>query len=51
MKLEWLDVSYNELEEVPSEIGQLTNLEVLHLEGNRLSRLPPTLVNCTMLDT
>lgn len=32
-----LDLGDNQLSELPAEIGLLTNLRVLHLNGNRLS--------------
>jgi Leucine-rich repeat (LRR) protein len=35
-----LDISYNELEELPVQIGQLTALEVLYLSENQLTALP-----------
>jgi internalin A len=37
----------NELAELPSEIGQLTNLRVLRLVDNHLTRLPPDIAQLT----
>ena len=47
-----LDLSGNQLSELPAEIGQLVNLTTLNLRGNQLSELPAEigqLVNLTTL--
>jgi len=46
--LTFLDFSYNKLESVPAEIGNLTNLTVLNLAKN-LSSLPAEIGNLTSL--
>jgi internalin A len=48
-----LDKSYSGLESIPSEIGLLTNLELLYLSNNRLRSIPVemcTLTNLRYLD-
>ncbi|NEZ60803.1 COR domain-containing protein [Adonisia turfae] len=50
---EFLDLRSSKLVELPSEIGQLTNLKKLVLRGNQLSELPPEighLINLEILD-
>lgn len=49
-KLEYLDVSNNQLEELPPEIGRLVNLKELFLQRNNLTTLPDSIVNITHLD-
>ena len=39
----------NQLTEIPEEIGELSKLEMLHLDSNHLSALPASLVNCANL--
>lgn len=38
-----LDLSDNQLSDLPAEIGQLANLTTLNLMVNQLSELPPEL--------
>jgi Leucine-rich repeat (LRR) protein/GTPase SAR1 family protein len=48
-----LDLSGNHIEELPAEIGRLTNLTMLHLAGNQLTTLPTEigkLTNLTVLN-
>lgn len=47
--LSWLDLSGNQLSELPPEIGKLTNLEALYLSHNSISKLPPEIINLTNL--
>ncbi|NEQ52634.1 MAG: TIR domain-containing protein, partial [Leptolyngbya sp. SIO3F4] len=44
-----LDLSYNQLSELPPEIVQLTSLTSLDLGSNQLSELPPEIVQLTSL--
>jgi Leucine-rich repeat (LRR) protein len=41
--LEELDLSYNNLEELPEEMGQLKKLKVLNIENNKIATIPPAL--------
>lgn len=45
----WLNLSNLDLEELPTEIGQLTELRVLWLAGNNLTRLPAEIGNLRKL--
>lgn len=38
-KLEWLDLSYNYLENIESEILKFKNLKTLYLHGNYIQNL------------
>ena len=44
-----LDLSFEELTELPSDIGDLTGLSRLDLRGNHLSSLPDEFGNLTAL--
>lgn len=44
-----LDLSNNQLSELPAEITQLTNLSELYLSGNQLSELPAEIAQLTNL--
>ena len=48
-QLRTLNLAYNHLEAIPSEIGNLVLLEELNLSGNPLSTLPGGLVRCEAL--
>ncbi|MEM7476761.1 MAG: leucine-rich repeat domain-containing protein, partial [Planctomycetota bacterium] len=41
--LRHLDLSWNQLKEIPSSISELTKLQTLRLSGNRISQLPEEL--------
>jgi len=46
--LKKLTMHGNQLQQIPAEIGQLTNLQELHLQGNLLSELPNELCHLTV---
>jgi len=48
--LEFLDLSNNQITEIPPEIGQLTHLEILRLYGNEITEIPPELGQLTNLE-
>lgn len=48
-RLRKLEVSANQLREIPAQIGQLKNLRVLNLISNRIAELPPQLFELTQL--
>lgn len=48
--LRWLILTNNQLEAVPDELGNCTQLQKLMLAGNNLRSLPPTLRNCRRLE-
>jgi hypothetical protein len=47
--LEVLDLAGNALTELPSDMARLSKLRVIFCSGNRFTRLPPALGNCTAL--
>ncbi|RDK02932.1 leucine-rich repeat-containing protein kinase family protein [Paraburkholderia lacunae] len=49
-QLRWLILTDNEIETLPAEIGNCTQLQKLMLAGNRLQTLPETLAACTRLE-
>jgi internalin A len=49
--LQTLDLSVNQLSELPVEIGQLTSLQTLNLWGNQLSELPVEIGQLVSLQT
>ena len=48
--LRWLILTDNQLEALPNEIGNCTQLQKLMLAGNQLRHLPETLAACTQLE-
>ena len=48
---EWLDLSGNQLSEVPPELGSLSSREWLDLSGNQLSGVPPELGSLSRLES
>ena len=46
-----LDLTGNQLRQLPPEIGQLTSLQTLDLTGNQLRQLPPEIGQLTSLQT
>lgn len=49
-KLRWLTLTDNEIEALPPEIGNCTQLQKLLLAGNRLRELPVELAACSRLE-
>ena len=49
-QLTTLDLTHNELVDLPDLIGNLKNLSRLLIRYNRLSTIPPSLANCSKLD-
>lgn len=49
-KIRWLILTDNEIEELPSEIGNCLQLQKLMLAGNKIKVLPPSLANCKNLE-
>lgn len=47
--LEVLDLSGNQLSELPDDLGRLHRLQALFCSGNPFTRLPPALGDCTAL--
>ncbi|KAE9648544.1 leucine-rich repeat-containing protein kinase family protein [Pseudomonas sp. PB106] len=48
--LRWLILTDNQIETLPSELGERANLQKLMLAGNRLKALPPSLSQCHRLE-
>lgn len=46
----WLILTNNQIETLPSSIGQLTKLRKLALAGNHLTSLPESMANCIELE-
>jgi hypothetical protein len=49
-QLRWLILTDNQLQALPTEIGQCNQLQKLMLAGNQLQALPNTLARCTRLE-
>jgi internalin A len=47
----WIDLSNNELTEIPESIAKLTNLTTLDLRGNKLTKIPESITKLTNLTT
>jgi Leucine-rich repeat (LRR) protein len=50
LNLKVIDLYYNDLEVIPSEIGNLTDLEILFLAHNKIYSLPESIGELTNLD-
>jgi hypothetical protein len=48
--LRWLILTDNQVQALPNEIGECTQLQKLMLAGNQLHSLPTELANCTRLE-
>ena len=48
-QLSFLQLQHNELTELPSSVGELSNLKRLGVQYNKLSELPVSLCQCTEL--
>jgi Protein tyrosine and serine/threonine kinase/Leucine rich repeat len=48
--LRWLILTNNQIEQIPSSIGNLSKLQKLMLAGNRLKSLPQEMANCQSLE-
>lgn len=48
--LQWLILTDNHIQSLPSSIGQCTQMQKLMLAGNQLSDLPVELANCSRLE-
>lgn len=46
-----LNISKNQIEELPSEIGALQNLKYINVSSNRLHSLPRSLGNCRKIES
>ena len=49
-KIQWLTLTDNRIEKLPSSIGQYMHLQKFMLAGNRLTELPGELANCKNLE-
>ncbi|WP_042304643.1 leucine-rich repeat-containing protein kinase family protein [Paraburkholderia terrae] len=49
-QLRWLILTDNDIETLPTEIGERPNLQKLMLAGNRLRSLPETMAACSRLE-
>jgi hypothetical protein len=45
-----LNLGFNQLTQLPSTLGNLTNLLVLNLQNNQLTELPPSIGNLTQIE-
>lgn len=51
IRLNELDVSENNLSEISSKFGNITNLKKLHISGNRVAQFPKALCKLTKLES
>jgi leucine-rich repeat protein SHOC2 len=50
VQLSTLDLTHNELIDLPETLGSLTHLQRLGLKYNQLSAVPKSLANCTNME-
>ena len=48
-KFEYLSLSWNQIKEIPKELGQLTNIKTLYLTDNQIKEIPSELGKLTNL--
>ncbi len=51
LTLQTLELSWNKLESIPKEIGNLSNLQILSLRGDKLESIPKEIGNLSNLQT